>query len=73
MLLVIKRELGAWINICPHDGRPLVKDVDFLWERRKQLQCLNHFALFDPLSGECKFGPCLGANLAGLNIKETKR
>ena len=39
---------------------------------KKQLQCLNHFALFDPLSGECKFGPCLGANLAGLNIKETK-
>ena len=73
IVICYKKSIRAWVNICPHDGRPLVNDVGFLWEKKKkQLQCLNHFALFDPLSGECKFGPCLGANLAGLNVKEIK-
>ncbi|MDC3076165.1 Rieske (2Fe-2S) protein [Paracoccaceae bacterium] len=72
-VLVIRFEgkVSAWINSCPHDGRPLCRDPIFLWEKkRKLLQCMNHQALFNANTGICEEGPCKGESLTGLITKE---
>ena len=64
-------KVRAWINSCPHDGRPLCRDPAFLWEKRKKLlQCMNHQALFNAKTGICEEGPCKGKSLYGLITKE---
>jgi nitrite reductase/ring-hydroxylating ferredoxin subunit len=53
-----------WRNACPHTGAPLnwLPDV-FLSLDGKHIQCSLHGALFEPDTGRCIYGPCLGRHL----------
>ena len=52
-----KKKIYAYLNSCPHDTRPLCKDAEYLWTKKKQLQCMHHQALFKPQDGRCIKGP----------------
>ncbi len=52
-------KLRAWRNNCPHAGSPLDWiPGQFFSDDGKQLICHTHGASFDPLSGDCRSGPC---------------
>ena len=58
------KKLTAWINSCPHDGRQLCNDPKYLWNKElNRVQCMHHQATFDPESGVCDDGPCVGGKL----------
>lgn len=58
------RQVSAWLNICPHQGRPLnYAPNKFLQTPEGRLMCAAHGATFDMHTGECVGGPCLGASL----------
>lgn len=62
-------ELRAYLNSCPHAGLPLnFKPHEFFAPHAELLQCTVHGALFEPLSGECVAGPCIGQNLRTLEV-----
>jgi nitrite reductase/ring-hydroxylating ferredoxin subunit len=72
--LVVTRHQGsvrAWLNICPHQGRPLNWAPDrFLVDKHGQLVCAAHGAVFEPDQGICVSGPCLRAGLTPVNVVE---
>ncbi|MDX8390091.1 MAG: Rieske (2Fe-2S) protein [Mariprofundaceae bacterium] len=58
-LICFQGGLRAWRNHCPHVGAPLDwVPGQFFNDDGKLLLCHNHYALFEPLSGECVAGPC---------------
>lgn len=60
-------ELKAYANICPHLSHPLdMLPDEFFAEDGKVLRCMSHGALFDPDSGLCLAGPCVGESLLTL-------
>ena len=64
----------AWINSCPHDGRPLCRDPEYVWDTSgKFLECMNHQALFDPKTGMCTDGPCTGDSLFRIDVSQEGR
>jgi nitrite reductase/ring-hydroxylating ferredoxin subunit len=64
-------ELMAYRNQCPHQPLSLdYGDGDFFTEDGALLLCRNHGALFDPASGRCVEGPCYGAHLLPLPVRE---
>ncbi|NVB39719.1 Rieske 2Fe-2S domain-containing protein [Pseudenhygromyxa sp. WMMC2535] len=62
--------LSAFLNRCPHWN----VDLD-MGERRfysrvvGRIFCVNHGALFEPSSGYCESGPCLGASLERFELR----
>ncbi len=69
-----KGSLVAFVNRCPH--QPLTLDYgdgDFLDEENRFLLCRNHGALFEPDTGQCVDGPCYGARLERLEVKNDER
>lgn len=72
--LVATRRKGqprAWINLCPHQARPLNFAPDrFLTDDDNRLVCAHHGAVFDPDSGACVAGPCLNAELRALAVRQ---
>jgi len=62
----------AYVNQCPHAGTELdwlpgeFFDISGLY-----LVCATHGALFEPGSGLCIAGPCRGASLRRIEIRET--
>jgi naringenin degradation protein FdeD len=59
----------AYINHCPHVGTPLdLWPNEFLTEDRRALICSTHGAVFDPISGRCTAGPCVGDRLTALPL-----
>ncbi len=63
------RGLRAFYNRCAHmelelDWNPGV----FFDAANRYLMCATHGALFDPDSGRCVAGPCLGAALVALPV-----
>ncbi|MFU8831510.1 MAG: Rieske (2Fe-2S) protein [Wenzhouxiangella sp.] len=72
--LVATRQQGsvrAWLNICPHQGRPLNWAPNrFLVDSQGQLVCAAHGAVFEPDQGICVSGPCLKAGLTPVNVVE---
>jgi nitrite reductase/ring-hydroxylating ferredoxin subunit len=57
-------ETFVYRNRCPHAGTPLDWVPDRFFDRRKQhLFCTSHGASFEPESGLCVDGPCLGDSL----------
>jgi nitrite reductase/ring-hydroxylating ferredoxin subunit len=63
--------LFAYRNQCRH--QPLTLDYgdnEFFTDDRQYLLCRNHGALYEPLTGKCIAGPCLGAYLKQLEILE---
>jgi nitrite reductase/ring-hydroxylating ferredoxin subunit len=62
--------LAAYRNECPHMGIELDWDARRLMTRNaRYLQCTGHGALFDPVSGVCVRGPCMGEALTAVPVR----
>lgn len=53
----------GFVDRCPHMGLPLAKTLDDYLAPDGRIVCSWHGAIFDPSSGECLGGPCVGARL----------
>lgn len=63
-------DLRAWRDACPHHGTPLPWRTDaYLDAAGAHIVCAAHGALFDPLTGVCTLGPCLGDALRPVAIE----
>lgn len=61
----------AYINCCPHQFIPLETFPNhFFTEDKKYLLCSGHGARFEPDTGACFSGPCLGKGLDRLAVAE---
>lgn len=68
---VVRRHEGfvAYENHCPHWGVDLDLGFgDFVDPRSGLIACRNHLAEFDPDTGLCVSGPCVGASLRRLDV-----
>jgi nitrite reductase/ring-hydroxylating ferredoxin subunit len=60
----------AYLNRCPHVGISMDwVDNQFFTVDRRYLMCANHGAVFEPPTGECVWGPCVGAALQKLALE----
>jgi nitrite reductase/ring-hydroxylating ferredoxin subunit len=60
----------AYINRCPHTGITLDwVDNKFFSSDERYLMCATHGAVFEPPTGECIWGPCLGLSLQTVPIE----
>jgi nitrite reductase/ring-hydroxylating ferredoxin subunit len=63
-------EVQAAINVCPHRGTTLDwQPGEVFDESGLYLICATHGAMFDPVSGSCIAGPCVGAQLQKLPVQ----
>jgi nitrite reductase/ring-hydroxylating ferredoxin subunit len=54
----------GYVDRCPHAGLPLAQELDgYMTADARLIQCSWHGALFQPESGQCIGGPCVGARL----------
>ena len=61
----------AYVNTCPHVGTELDwQPGEFFDYGGVYLVCSTHGALFEPQSGHCIAGPCRGASLQPIAIRE---
>jgi nitrite reductase/ring-hydroxylating ferredoxin subunit len=61
----------AFVNRCPHLGTELDwQPGEFFEESGLYLVCSTHGAIFEPDSGFCVAGPCHGASLEPLQVRE---
>ena len=59
----------AYVNCCPHVGTPLdLWPNEFFGEDGRTLVCSTHGAVFEPISGRCTAGPCVGDRLTPLPL-----
>lgn len=57
-------QVRAYLDSCPHLFVPLeMEDDKFLDMTGTEIMCSVHAARFDPLTGCCVWGPCLGRRL----------
>jgi nitrite reductase/ring-hydroxylating ferredoxin subunit len=63
--------LHAWRNACPHvDGAPMAwRRHAYLNAARTHVACHAHGALFEPDTGLCVQGPCIGQRLTALPVQ----
>ena len=72
-VVVVKfdNQVFAYKNVCPHSGLPLnAKHNEVAVTRGQYLVCSSHGAIFEAASGKCIAGPCNGASLQAVPIKE---
>jgi nitrite reductase/ring-hydroxylating ferredoxin subunit len=70
LLINYHGELLAYVNRCPHIGISLDwVDNQFFTVDQRYLMCANHGAVFEPPTGECIWGPCLGASLESIPVE----
>jgi nitrite reductase/ring-hydroxylating ferredoxin subunit len=65
----------AYVNRCRHIALTLDwVDNRFFTEDGRHIICANHGATYEPKTGECIWGPCLGASLqpVALEIAQEK-
>ena len=68
-----ENQIHAWLNSCPHEGRKLCNDPDYLFNKKNNLlECMHHQALFHPISGRCEMGTCKGEKLLKYEVVELK-
>ena len=61
----------GYVNRCPHQGTELDwQPGEFFEATGLYLVCSTHGALFQPDSGSCIAGPCRGACLEPLELRE---
>jgi nitrite reductase/ring-hydroxylating ferredoxin subunit len=59
----------AYVNRCPHTGITLDwVNNQFFSSDSRYIMCATHGAVFEPPSGECIWGPCVGLSLQSLPI-----
>lgn len=62
----------AYLNRCAHKLTELDWEPgEFFDAEHRYLVCATHGALYEPDSGLCVAGPCRGARLAQLQVRET--
>jgi nitrite reductase/ring-hydroxylating ferredoxin subunit len=62
----------AYVNVCPHAGTELDwQPGEFFEESGLYLMCSTHGAMFEPSNGFCVAGPCRGASLQPIAIRES--
>jgi nitrite reductase/ring-hydroxylating ferredoxin subunit len=70
MLINFEGEYFAYVNRCRHVGISLDwVDNQFFTEDSRYLICANHGATYEPKTGECVWGPCVGASLQGVQLE----
>ena len=68
-LIYFNENCYAYENSCPHTGANLNwQEGQFFSYDGLFLECSLHGALFDPTSGVCIRGPCVGQSLKKVNI-----
>ena len=61
----------AYRNACPHTGGELDwNEGDFLDADGQLIVCATHGALFEPATGRCVAGPCRGAALQAVAVRD---
>lgn len=61
----------AYVNQCPHAGTELDwQPGEFFDVAGLYLVCATHGAVFEPGTGLCVAGPCRGASLRPLEVRE---
>jgi nitrite reductase/ring-hydroxylating ferredoxin subunit len=61
----------GYVNRCPHMGTELDwQPGEFFEEGGLYLVCSTHGAIFEPGTGYCVAGPCRGASLEPLQVRE---
>jgi nitrite reductase/ring-hydroxylating ferredoxin subunit len=61
----------AYLNRCAHVGTPLdLWPNEFLTADGRALICATHGALYEPASGRCTAGPCVGDALTRLPLRQ---
>lgn len=60
----------AYENRCPHWSLPIGEDF-FLNEGGNSIFCPMHGALFDPETGACFSGPCIGDRLSAFDVRSS--
>ncbi len=71
-IIIVRRgnNAHAFINNCPHANLPLdLFEGKVLARDGYNLLCANHAALFNPETGACISGPCIGKKLLMKKIK----
>lgn len=69
LLINCQGKFFAYTNRCPHVGLALDwVDNQFFTVDSRYLMCANHGAVFEPSTGECVWGPCVGASLQKLAL-----
>lgn len=64
-------KLHGYINECQHQATELDWNAgDFFDESKLYLMCATHGALYEPESGLCVSGPCHGARLSMVEVRE---
>lgn len=76
-VIVLRREgrVHGWLDLCPHytGGTPMAWRRDaYLNADGSRIVCFSHNALFDPETGECTDGPCLGKRLRRIPLVEAE-
>ena len=60
----------AYVNYCVHAGTPLDWWPNEFFNRDRQfLICGTHGSLYEPTTGKCTGGPCVGGTLFPLNVQ----
>jgi nitrite reductase/ring-hydroxylating ferredoxin subunit len=63
----------GYVNRCPHQGTELDwQPGEFFEASGLYLVCSTHGAIFEPEGGLCIAGPCRGASLEPLQIRESE-
>lgn len=61
----------GYLNRCPHAGHPLNWMPNRFFDREQALLlCASHGAAFEPDTGLCVGGPCLGDSLVGVPVEQ---
>lgn len=72
-VLRYKGRLYAWKNSCPHiNGAPMAWRKDrYLNADATHIVCFAHGAMFDPATGLCTKGACMGKHLEPVELIES--
>lgn len=58
----------AFLNVCAHRNQPVLTDRRAL-DEDGLVECRAHGAKYDPATGECLKGPCVGARLVAVPVE----
>jgi nitrite reductase/ring-hydroxylating ferredoxin subunit len=62
--------IRAWVNLCPHRAQAVDLGDGRLFNSLGEIECHAHGARFDSATGACTGGPCPGASLQPVPIRE---
>jgi nitrite reductase/ring-hydroxylating ferredoxin subunit len=69
--LRIDGRVVAYVNQCAHVAAEMDwQEGEFLDRERRYIVCAIHGATYEPASGRCVAGPCVGARLRAIEVTE---